>query len=62
MKKNNKRFSNRDGYKVEEVTGLQNILFDLKPNRCEAEVYINSKIDMTSFVEYMANLKKKIRI
>lgn len=59
MKKNNKRFCNRDGYKVEEVTGLQNILFDLKPNRCEAEVYINSKIDMTSFVEYMANLKKK---
>jgi chloramphenicol O-acetyltransferase len=49
----------RKGHKVEDVTGMQNILFDLKPNRCEAEVYMSSDIDVTEFVKYIKKLKEK---
>ena len=49
----------RKGHKVKEVTGMQNIMFDLKPNRCEAEVFMSSDIDVTEFVKYIKKLKKK---
>lgn len=49
----------RKGHKVKDVTGMQNILFDLKPNRSESEVYMNSDIDVTEFVKYMKKLKEK---
>ena len=49
----------RKGHRVKDVTGMQNILFDLKPNRCEAEVFISSDIDITNFVKYTKKLKEK---
>ena len=48
----------RKGHKVKDVTGMQNILFDLKPNRCEAEVFMSSDIDVTEFVKYIKKLKE----
>ncbi len=49
----------RKGHKVKDVTGMQNILFDLKPNRSESEVFISSDIDVTEFVNYVKKLKEK---
>jgi len=49
----------RKGHKVKDVTGMQNIMFDLKPNRCEAEVFMSSEVDVTEFVKYMKKLKEK---
>ena len=49
----------RKGHKVKDVTGMQNIMFDLKPNRCEAEVFMSSNIDVTEFVKYIKELKEK---
>ena len=49
----------RDGKKVRDIHGMQNILIDFKPNRCDSTVYMNSKIDMTNFVKYMDKMKKK---
>ena len=49
----------RKGHKVKDVTGLQNVMIDLKPNRCEAEVYMDVDIDVTEFVKYMKKLKEK---
>ncbi len=49
----------RKGHKVKDVTGMQNILFDLKPNRCEAEVFMSSNIDVTEFVKYIKKLKEE---
>ena len=49
----------RKGHKVKDVTGMQNIMFDLKPNRCEAEVFMSSDIDVTEFVKYIKKLKEK---
>ena len=49
----------RKGHKVPDVTGMQNIMFDLKPNRCEAEVFMTADIDVTNFVKYMKKLKEE---
>ncbi len=49
----------RKGHKVKDVTGMQNILFDLKPNRSESEVYMNSVVDVTKFVKFMKKQKEK---
>ena len=48
----------RKGHKVKDVTGMQNIMFDLKPNRCEAEVFMDLDINVTEFVKYIKKLKK----
>ena len=49
----------RKGHKVKDVTGLQNIMFDLKPNRCEAEVFMTADIDVTEFVKYIKKMKEE---
>ena len=49
----------RKGHKVADVTGMQNIMFDLKPNRCEAEVFMSADIDVTEFVKFMKKEKEK---
>ena len=49
----------RKGFKVKDVTGIQNIMFDLKPNRCEAEVFMSTDVDVTKFVHYIKKLKEK---
>lgn len=49
----------RKGHKVKDVTGMQNIMFDLKPNRCEAEVFMSADLDVTEFVKYIKKLKEK---
>ncbi len=50
----------RDGYKVKNIHGMQNILIDFKPNRCDSAVYMNAKIDMTNFVKFINKKKKDI--
>ena len=50
----------RDAYKVKDIHGVQNILIDFKPNRCDSAVYMNRKIDMTNFVKFMKKKKKEV--
>jgi len=49
----------RKGHRVKDVTGMQNIMFDLKPNRCEAEVFMTADIDVTEFVKFMKKQKEE---
>lgn len=49
----------RDGKRIRDIHGFQNILIDFKPNRCDSVVYMNVDIDMTNFVKYMRELKKE---
>ena len=44
--------------RVKNVNGLNQIMIDIKPNRCDSDVYINQKIDVTNLVEYMEKIKK----
>ena len=49
----------KDAIKVKDIDGLHNILIDLKPKRCDSDVYINQKIDMTNLVKYIEKKKKE---
>jgi len=40
-------------------TGMAILSADFKPNRCDAAVYMNRKLDVTEFYKYMRNIKKE---
>ena len=48
----------RDAKRVTDLTGMAQICIDLKPNRCDSDVYINQKFDVTELVNYV-NRKKE---
>lgn len=49
-----KRWGDRyDAYRVRDIDGLHHYMAYLMPNRCDAEVYINQKIDVTDLLEYI---------
>ncbi len=47
----------RDGKRV-KIGGLSQCLIDIKPDRCDSDVYINEKVDVTKLVEYIEKKKK----
>lgn len=58
MKKKRKFGDRKDARKIRNLDGMHNIMVDLKPNRCDSDVYINQKIDVTNLIKYMENFKK----
>ena len=53
-----RRFGDRaDGKKVRNIDGLHNILIDLKPRRCDSDVYINQKVDVSKLVKFVEKHK-----
>ncbi len=55
-----KKFGDRrDGVKVRNIDGMHKFMLRFSPTRCEAEVYINHKIDVTNLVKYMEKKKKE---
>lgn len=61
---NNKRrifIDRKDAKRCDDVTGLNQILIDLKPKRSLSEVYINQKLDVTSLVEYITKYKESLK-
>ena len=49
----------RDAKRVNDLTGMAQICIDLKPNRCDSDVYINQKLDVTELVKYIESNKEK---
>lgn len=47
----------KDAKRVKNISGLNQILLDLKPKRSLGEVYINRRIDVTNVVKYMDQYK-----
>ena len=47
----------RDAHKVRKVDGVHNLLIDLKPRRCDADVYINQKVDVTNLIKFIKKHK-----
>ena len=41
----------KDRIRVKDIDGLSQILLDLKPNRCDSDVFINQKLDVTNLVK-----------
>ena len=44
--------------RVKDITGMAQISIDLKPNRCDSDVYINQKMDLTELSKYIDKRKK----
>ena len=42
-----------------KIGGMTQLLIDLKPRRCDADVFINTPIDVTSLVDYIDKRKKE---
>lgn len=55
-----KKFGDRrDGIKVRNVDGMHKFMLRFSPTRCESEVYINHKMDVTNLVKYMDKKKQE---
>ena len=55
-----KRFGNRrDGKRVRDVDSLHRLILYIKPNRCDSDVFINERFDVTSLVKYYSDSKIK---
>ena len=48
----------KDAKRIEDINGMFQIMLDLKPNRCDSDVYINQKMDVTKLVKYVEKKKK----
>lgn len=57
MQKRKLFIDRKDGKRVENVSGLSQISIDLKPRRCDSDVYINQKVDVTNLVKYINKRK-----
>ncbi len=49
----------RNAKRVKKINGMEQILIDLKPRRCDSFVYSYKDIDVTNLVKYIDKLKKK---
>lgn len=45
--------------RIKNISGLSQISIDLKPRRCDSDVYINQKMDVTNLVNYIEEKKDK---
>ena len=52
-------FERKDGKRIKNLNGMEQIMLDIKPNRCDSDVYINQKMDVTNLVEFIEEKKKK---
>lgn len=48
----------RDAKLIGNLTSTQRVLYYLKKKRCDSDVYINMKVDMTSAINYIEKNKK----
>ena len=55
-----RRFGDRkDGKKIRDIDGFHKIMIDIKSERCDADVYINQKFDVTNLFKYIDQKKKE---
>ena len=54
-----RKFGDRkDAKRIRNINGMEQILMDLKPKRCDSDVYINQKIDVTNLAKYIEEKKE----
>lgn len=51
----------RDAKKVRNIDVMHKITAHIKPNRCDSDVFINQKMDVTELVKYMDKKKKEFK-
>ena len=55
---NKKCFRDRKDGKRIDMDGMHYILADFKPDRCDADVYINQTFDVTNLIKFVEKKKK----
>lgn len=48
----------KNARRIKDINGMTQIMIDIKPNRCDSDVFIKQKIDVTELVKYIENKKK----
>ena len=48
----------KDAKLITNLTSTQKVIYYLKKNRCDSDVYINMKVDMTNAIKYIEKQKK----
>lgn len=49
----------RDGKRVKDIDAMHVLMPYIKPNRCDSDVFINQKLDVTELVNYYEEMKLK---
>lgn len=49
----------RDGKRVKDIDAMHVLIPYIKPNRCDSDVFINQKLDVTELVKYYEEMKLK---
>ena len=49
----------RDAKLVKNIDTMHKVMVEIKPNRCDEDVYIHDVVDVTNLVKYMNKKKKK---
>ena len=50
-------FRRKDAKRCKDISGMNQILLDLKPHRYQGELYINQLMDVTELVKYIKEMK-----
>lgn len=48
----------RNARRIKDIHGMEQIMIDLKPRRCDSFVYCNKEFDVTELVKYVSNKKQ----
>lgn len=51
----------RDGRRIKGINGMEQLMLDIKPNRSEADVFIQDDVDVTNLMKYLDKAKKEGR-
>jgi len=58
MTKTKKRWGDRkDGRRLKDIDGLHQAMAHLLPNRCDSEIFIKEKMDVTNIIRYIEDKK-----
>ena len=49
----------KDAKRITDINGMYQLMLDIKPKRCDSDVFINQKMDVTKLVEYVEKKKKE---
>ena len=49
----------RDAKLVRDIDTMHKVMVEIKPNRCDEDVYIHEIVDVTNLVKYMKDKKKE---
>lgn len=48
----------KDAKRIDKISGMTQIMIDIKPDRCDSDVYINQQMDVTNLSKYITEKKE----